>query len=134
AVRLHFRADELDRDVIEQQARGFADQAAQAIERSRLADAQRDALQQANVLRDAVGTLATAATEDEIATAVVEHGFPALRCDAGALVLCEEANPEVVYVSRMAGFDEDVMQRSSGSDDDTDVVTPGRAAFLTGRP
>jgi anti-sigma regulatory factor (Ser/Thr protein kinase)/transcriptional regulator with GAF, ATPase, and Fis domain len=134
AVRLHFRPGELDRDVIEQQWRGFADQAAQALERARLADNQRDALQQANVVRDAVGTLATAVTEGDVADAVVELGFPALRCEAGALVLCDEANPEVVRVSRIAGFDEEGMEQYTRVGGDAGTVTPGRAALLTGRP
>ena len=132
AVRLHFRDGQLHAPTIEQQYRGFADQAAQALERARLADGQRDALRQANRLRDAVGILATAVTEDDVTAAVVDHGFPALGCTAGALMLCDESNPEIVQVSRVVGFDEDIVRRFAA--DPSTVVTPGQDALLTARP
>jgi PAS domain S-box-containing protein len=89
-------------------------QVAQALERGRLFEAERQATERAQRLQRVIGRLNEATSAEQIAEAVFDGGLEAVGADAGSLGLIERDEtgaPVAVEIIRGAGFGPDVAAR-----------------------
>jgi anti-sigma regulatory factor (Ser/Thr protein kinase)/transcriptional regulator with GAF, ATPase, and Fis domain len=130
AVRVHFRSENDASSIDLDEASVFAAQAAQAVERARLYDRERQRLRRVEQMQAAAAALARAATVEAVANAVAQHAISALGAAWAAVMMRADDGPDELTLLASAGVDDNGYAARVA----VDSSTPFGLAILTGRP